>query len=122
MSITYQAWRFFLLVVFLVMTGCAKQQPASTEPARPSNIPVTSVWVGGHDGGVFVLVEKSTQQGKDNYRGEIYYVSGDLAYKGPLKMVPEDMSDFDTTKKESYEGWDGNTLYISSNRRLQAME
>lgn len=122
MSVEIRTWKAVLLLVFLLIFGCEREVSTSAEPARPSNIPAASIWVGGLDGGVFVLIRKSEKHGKDMYLGEIYYVSGDLVYKGPMKLFPAGTTDFDSTRKESYEGWDGDTLYLSNNRYLKVKE
>ena len=115
-------WKCTLALVFLLVVGCEREASTPTEPNRPPNIPAASLWVGGLDGGVFVLIRKSEKLGKDIYLGEIYYVSGDLAYKGSMKIFPAGITDFDSTKKESYEGWDGDTLYLRNNRYLKVQE
>lgn len=115
-------WIFALVLVLSLVAGCEREASPPTEPGRPPNIPALSIWVGGLDGGVFVLVKKSEKLGKDMYFGEVYYVSGDVAYKGPLKIFPGGTTDFDPTKKESYEGWDGDTLYLKDRRQLKVQE
>lgn len=116
------SWRHITIFVFVMLIGCEKEPSALAEPPRPQNVPAASVWVGGLDGGVFVLVRKAEKAGKDMYNGEIYYVSGDLAYKGLMRRFPSDATDFDPTKKESFEGWDGDTLYLRNNQHLKAQE
>ncbi len=56
------------------------------------------------------------------YLGEIYYISGDLAYKGPMRIFPTGSTNFDSTKKESFEGWDGDKLYLRNNQYLKIQE
>ncbi len=107
----------FLLSLFLL--GCEQDTPVIAEPSRPSNVPAASVWVGGVDGGVFVLVNKSKSQDNDEYFSEIYYVSGDLSYKGSMKIFPPGSPGFETTNKESFRGWDGDTLYLKNNQYLK---
>lgn len=107
--------------LLLFIGGCQREEPVQTVPVGPSNIPATSVWVGGIDGGVFVTVKKLEKSRTGDYFAEIFYVSGDLAYKGSMKINPPG-STFDFKKKESYEGWDGDNLYLSNNRYLQVIE
>jgi hypothetical protein len=111
--------KLFLLLTFLLISGCQKEASTSSEPARPPSIPAASVWVGGLDGGVFVVIKKPEIQEQDVYLAEIYYLSGDLAYKGLMRLFPAGAVAFDSSKKESYEGWDGDTLYLSNNRHLK---
>jgi len=112
-----------LFVVFVVfVSGCDRQSIVPIEPERPSNIPLESIWVGGMDGGVFVIVKESKKRIRNSlYYAEIYYVSGDLAYQGAMQISPLGAV-FNMEKKESYEGWDGDTLYLSNNQRLEIKE
>jgi hypothetical protein len=112
---------YILVSLFVFNSGCEKEAPIPVEPERPSNIPQKSIWVGGIDGGVFVRVKKLAETANDIYYAEVYYVSGDLAYKGLMKIYPSGAS-FDINKKESYEGWDGDNIYLSKNRHLQIQE
>lgn len=111
----------YLLVLLFIIAGCGEDESFPIEPDRPSNVPSASIWVGGLDGGVFVLVKKSQKSSKGDYYAEIHYISGDLAYRGPMTIFPLGSS-FDPTKKELYEGWDGDNLYLSNNRYLKVQE
>lgn len=122
MRIENQCWKYVLALAFLFAVGCEREVSAPAEPARPSNIPAASVWVGGLDGGVFVRITKADKLGKNIYLGEIHYISGDLSYKGPMKLSPAGPIDFDLTKKESFEGWDGDTLYLNKNYSLKVQK
>ncbi|MEW5755643.1 MAG: hypothetical protein AB1810_05010 [Pseudomonadota bacterium] len=112
---------YLFALVILLISGCEKEAPAPVEPQRPSNVPETAFWVGGVDGGVFVSVRTLEESTDDLYYAEIYYVSGDLAYRGPMKIYPPDAS-FDPKIKESYEGWDGDNLYLNNNQYLRVQE
>lgn len=122
MRIERLSWKFAWVLAFGLAIGCEREASIPAEPSKPHNVPTTSLWVGGLDGGVFVLVRKSEKLGKDMYFGEVYYISGDVAYKGPLKIFPAGAVDFDPTKKESYEGWDGDTLYLKNSRQLKVQK
>jgi hypothetical protein len=112
---------YLLLLAFLFLAGCEGEISTPVEPDRPPNIPTASIWVGGLDGGVFVLVKKLEKSNSDLYEAEIHYISGELAYRGPMKIFPAGAS-FDPAKKESFEGWDGDNLYLSKNRYLKVQE
>ena len=112
----------YIFASFLIFVGgCQREESVQTEPVRPSNIPATSIWVGGIDGGVFVMIKELEKSRKGDFFAEIYYVSGDLTYRGPMKISPPG-STFDYRKKESYEGWDGDSLYLSNNKYLRIIE
>lgn len=108
------------LSIFLI-TGC-KAEVYSEKPDRPANVPDTSIWVGGPDGGVFVFIRKSVKNDKHLFDAEIHYASGDLAYIGLMKLYPENAAEFKIDKKESYIAWDGDKLYLSNNRYLEVQE
>jgi hypothetical protein len=112
---------FICIFISLFIGGCQRDEPVQNEPVRLSSIPAASIWVGGIDGGVFVMIKKLEESKIGDYFAEIFYVSGDLAYKGPMKINPLG-STFDFKKKESYEGWDGDNLYLNDNRYLQVIE
>jgi hypothetical protein len=54
--------------------------------------------------------------------GEIYYVSGDIAYKGKMSILPKDNTVIDYMNPKTYQGWDGDTLYVVGNKQLKVQE
>lgn len=108
------------LVVFFIF-GC-NIETKTQMPERPSSVPESAIWVGGPDGGVFVLVKKHIDVDDKIYLAKVYYVSGDIAYNGLMKLYPDGSSEFDVEKKESFVGWDGDNLYLSNNRCLKVQE
>ena len=50
---------------------------------------------------------------------EIYSIAGDVAYKGKMTILPKDSAVIDFMTPESYQGWDGDTLYIIGNKQLK---
>ncbi len=112
----------FLALVHFFISACDVQQSEQDVPTRPALVPEKAFWVGGLDGGVFVLVEKSEELKPNEYLGEIYYVSGDIAYKGKMEIIPKDSPIIDYMNPESYQGWDGDTLYVVGNKQLKIRE
>lgn len=118
-----KSWlKFFLILFVVVSSGCETQESVIIEPNKPVNVPSKAIWVGGVDGGVFVLVKESEQSSEGIYLGEIYYVSGDLSYKGFMKIFPDSSLPMDLDSKDSYQGWDGDTLYLSGGKYLKIQE
>ena len=115
-------WKYLLICLLIVLLGCESEVYAPVEPSKPGNVPSEAVWVGGIDGGVFVLVTRPRGYQQDMYFGEIYYVSGDLAYKGKLRMFPNGAKAFDPGDQSSFEGWDGDMLFLIENRYLKVQE
>jgi hypothetical protein len=108
---------FSRLGLLIALTGlvflseCWAQVP--TTPPKPKNVPVASIWVGGLDGGAFVLVTHCAKCSRGIYRAEIHGQSGWLWYKGLLKINRLDGPDFDLSSKMSYDSWDGTRLFYT---------
>jgi hypothetical protein len=113
---------FLLALACLFISACDVQQSEPDIPIRPASVPEKAFWIGGLDGGVFVAVEKNEELRPSEYLGEIYYVSGDIAYKGKMEVIPKDGTVIDYMNPESYQGWDGDTLYILGNKQLKIKE
>lgn len=109
-------------LAFLFFSACDVQKSESEIPIKPASVPEKALWVGGLDGGVFVVVGKNENLKPNEYFGEIYYVSGDIAYKGKMEIIPKDSTKIDYMDPESYQGWDGDTLYIIGNKQLKIKE
>lgn len=115
-------WVTFVVLFVFVVSGCESQEPVVLEVSKPSSVPSEAIWVGGIDGGVFVLVSESESSNEGVYFGEIYYVSGDVSYKGILKIYPDNDLSIDFHSQESYQGWDGDTLYLREGKYLKIPE
>ncbi len=112
----------FIISVLIFFSACDVQKSEPEAPNKPAQVPNKAFWVGGLDGGVFVLVERNENLEVNEYLGEIYYVSGDLAYKGKLNILPKGSAVIDYTNPEIYQGWDGDTLYVVGNKQLKVQE
>ncbi|HEX4878709.1 MAG TPA: hypothetical protein VFV39_02600 [Limnobacter sp.] len=112
-------WRHLLAVVFFMLTGC-QGEPASPVDgaAKPASVPAASVWVGGLDGGVFVRVTQGKSAGGATYQATVHHSTGDLSYDGPVSPSPAGPIAVDLSKQESFEGWDGDTLYLKGGQKL----
>lgn len=104
-----------LLLCISFLTACT-QSVEIEEPTQPSSVPSTAMWVGGIDGGVFVVLN-DTDQG---YYGEIYHQNGDIAYKGPFTASTEDVPKASELSKIDFTGWDGERLYIQEKFSLKS--
>lgn len=108
-------------VLLLVLASCDQQAPVANLQ-KPATVPDKAVWVGGVDGGVYVLVTKAATGDKQIYNGEIFYENGEQWYRGKMKLMPDHASFTDINNKNSYSGWDGEVLYLTNNRSLRALE
>ena len=106
--------RIFTCIVILFLFAC---QPATSyEPElRPESVPVSALWVGGADGGVYVDISLDAE----NYSGTIYTDStGDVWYSG--SFIYSGTAEFDVNAAGSYTGWDGEMLYLANGEYLKA--
>jgi hypothetical protein len=112
----------FIVSILLFFSACDVPKSEPEAPNKPTQVPSKAFWIGGLDGGVFVLVERNENLEANEYLGEIYYVSGDLAYKGKLNILPKDSAVIDYMNPGIYQGWDGDTLYVVGNKQLKVQE
>lgn len=107
---------FFCFFIILFSLGCDVEVYVE-KPDKPKGIPVESFWVGGPDGGVFLfLKERESSQG---YYAEVFYQSGDLAYKGGLKLKPNDKPNVNLLDESYFLSWDGDRIYLKDGRYLE---
>lgn len=101
-------------LALLLLFAC--QPVTSSEPEiRPEPVPVTALWVGGADGGVYVDINHDA----GNYSGTVYTdSSGDIWYRGSFTY--SGTAEFDVKAATSYTGWDGEMLYLANGEHLQA--
>ncbi|WP_372860639.1 hypothetical protein [Pseudoalteromonas sp.] len=92
-----------LLLTLIFLPACDVQQSEPEIPNKPIEVPDKAFWVGGLDGGVFVLIEKNKNLEANEYLGEIYYVSGDIAYKGKMSIFPKDNAIIDYMNPRTYQ-------------------
>ncbi len=100
------------------LLGCDRIESPPSPPPIPQSAPQNSIWVGGLDGGVFVALEVDDSGETPKYWGEVYYISGDLAYRGYFRTEPRTNATIQTNNPQIYQGWDGDTFYLTNNRRL----
>lgn len=104
-----------------VAEGCRVkiEQSPSEPPRRPQGVPNDALWVGGVDGGVFLLVRPARPSEPEVYASEIRDDhTGEQLYRGPLLLRPAGGGGFPVAEAAAYSGWDGNALHLSDGRRL----
>ena len=130
-----------IFVIFLIIRLMDKENPLisnveetdleyieSYKPeSRPDNVPDESVWRGGPDGGVYIVLPTLIQGTEDIYYAEIYNdFTGDLRYKGRLKFVYSEYAKgphIDPTRGDINMGWSGKTLSLGdSGQYLEALD
>lgn len=108
-------WLAIMVMALTVFsTGCETE-------SEPKIGPNGSWWVGGADGGVFVLVKEDANPDDDLYSGTIWFDQDQsLWYEGPLRLVGKPTINPDD--RDQYLGWDGERLYLEGGAWLEAVE
>jgi hypothetical protein len=110
-----------VLILTLLLLACEAQNSPTKSPPLPNGVPKEAMWIGGVDGGVFVVLTKAPEP--RTFLAEVYFdQSGELWYKGRLQLESENQSEFDYTNAAAYTAWDGDTLYLTDGRELKAMD
>jgi hypothetical protein len=123
----FSRWVYFLAfsLVFALVNGCSNKDESvsSRSPEeKPAKVHEEAVWVGGADGGVYVLVTKPTDAAFDIYQAQIFYENGELWYQGALALTPQGNKPLDLQDKKQFSSWDGDTLHLSDGRYLKSNE
>ena len=112
-------WNLLAYLVLLAV-GCAQYDDnSSATTVPPPHILRDALWVGSLDSGVYVLLNILKS---DRYQGTIYYPNGEIGYTGTLILTPPNAILDNLRDASIYEGWDGNTLYLSKGRQLKVLE
>ena len=118
MLLRHQPAASLLLIPALLLAACHEKQQSAF---RPPQVPREAFWLGGPDGGVFVVVQKRPQDPRPLYQGRIFYPHGEPWYEGPLALEPSDRPDVDLRDSKVFVGWDGERLLLSDGRSLRAI-
>jgi hypothetical protein len=102
------------------MLACSQ---ADSPPNRPKTVPSQAMWIGGVDGGAWVVMSKPADQLPHIYYAEIYGdQAGDKWYIGRLELQPANDPVLDMTDPETFGVWDGDNLQLKDGRILRAMD
>lgn len=111
-------WSF---IVFVILSGLCLS--VSCQPARPASVPNDAMWIGGIDGGAWVLLRKQTNQADYVYYAEIYGdQAGDPWYIGRLEVIPHSNPDIPLDDPEAYGVWDGDNLLLNDGRLMRTID
>jgi hypothetical protein len=87
---------------------------------RPPNVPEQAVFVGGCDGGVFLVLNRA-HTGDGLYRASVFSdQSGKILFDGWLELMPLDSLPVEPADVSQFVGWSGSTLYLIDGRKLVA--
>ncbi len=113
-----RAVRRSALAIVLLSGAACQPEAASHEPARPDGVPEEAIWVGGADGGVFLLV---VGDGDPAYRGCIFFDrSPHLSYNGLLVKNTPGPIEGALDDPAAFDAWDGVRLHLAEGGWLRA--
>jgi hypothetical protein len=104
----------FITLLILNPPEITFEELETAEPNKPKSIPEKAFWVGGIDGGNFILISKNTK-GNNVFSTEIYNdYTGDLEYSGTLKYSGVVTAEASLSDPAFYQGWDGEKLHLTN--------
>ena len=116
----FQLKPIFLYIVIFVLVACSAQDQT---PQRPESVPSNAMWIGGIDGGAWVLLKKNESDPAYIYQAEIYGdQAGDQWYKGKLEVVPHNQPTVPLNNAEAFGVWDGDNLMLKDGRTMRAID
>ncbi|MBU2869699.1 hypothetical protein [Colwellia sp. E2M01] len=119
--IKYFLYSTVVIIFFIFIIGFYifnNTEIESEIPPRPESIPKSSLWVGGPDGGVYVVLDKKNNENGAVYNAKIFHSEGSISYIGKLIINTSKNPSFDFNDTSFYTGWDGDTLYLKDGRSL----
>ena len=105
-----------VLLLILITSACTSH---SNEPQHPPSVPKEAFWLGGSDGGAFVLIHKDPRDPPNIYQAQIFYHHGENWYSGPLAASKKDQESLSITNRNIFLGWDGEALILTNGRELR---
>lgn len=122
MAMAHPSPRFGLfpcLLLFIGLLAALGCRESVGQPARPANVPAAAFWLGGPDGGAFVLLNKP-KNGKTLIKtctGTIYTDSGYVWFSGAFDLAPAGSAPLDIADTDQFDGWDGTELFVKGDKR-----
>jgi len=94
--------------------------PAKAEaPALPPGVPAKAIWVGGADGGIFLILQTINGKSREFHAHVWDYPSGTLEYNGILRPSGNAPKTIDIKDGQEFLGWDGVALYLRGGGSLR---
>lgn len=110
--------RIVVILFTALLSGCDVQPQDDKPNSRPDSISPHAQWIGGADGGVFINITPT--ETPRIYTGTIYSASGVILYRGRLRHTGN--TAFDVNNADSYQGWDGDFLFLRHQEKLVAID
>jgi hypothetical protein len=112
--------RTLAALVFVLATVLACNS-ASGEPPRPAAVPKQALWIGGADGGAFVLLRKDPSDPAHVFHARVFHAHGEPWFTGALALPADDKGAVDIGRREAFAGWDGEKLILADGRTLRPL-
>jgi hypothetical protein len=112
--------RWVCLLLAFVCISCSSQQSV---PSKPDSVPDNALWIGGADGGAWILISKPEDQADHIYHAEIYGdQAGEPWYIGLLELSNRTNTNVPLNDPEVFGIWDGDALSLKDGRIMQSIE
>jgi hypothetical protein len=95
-------------------------EPGAVEaPKRPARVPSQALWVGGADGGVFLVVSPVAASQSGLYDVQVYSdYDGSPLHRGRMRLQPTKRGPFAADQASSYSSWNGDVVHLADGRQL----
>lgn len=113
--------RLAMLSPFVLALAAASACVTTTiePPPRPSGVPAEAIWVGGADGGVFVVVTASGAGPEGTYVVKAYAdATGETVFDGHMRLDPPGGDAPYMKDPKTFTGWDGDHMHLRDGRSL----
>lgn len=123
MSAALRQWLALAAAGHFALAGCdfVKVGSSPEAPARPNGVPNEAVWAGGVDGGNFLLMSPTRQDG--TYSLKVYHdYTGELEFDGTVRLDGVNRAPIAVTDGKTFNSWDGNRLSLMDGRTLRPMK
>lgn len=113
-----KTFMWFLFLIFSI-SACDIQEGTVASPDKPEQVPEQAFWIGGHEGGAFILI--SNKKENNEYFGAVYFdTTGEVWYEGQFNYTGD--APFDVANKSSYTAWNGDFLFLENGEKLIAVD
>ncbi|NOY84567.1 MAG: hypothetical protein GXO96_07075 [Nitrospirae bacterium] len=110
----------FFLSFLLFLVACTSN---NATPPRPKSVPNDAMWIGGVDGGAWILLKKNQSDPEYIYRAEVYGdQAGNQWYIGRLEVIPNSQPSVPLGRAGAYGVWDGDRLLLEDGRVMRAID
>ncbi|OMH38879.1 hypothetical protein [Motiliproteus sp. MSK22-1] len=113
-----------IMLILCLLNSCGQDQETElTIPNRPNSVPDNAMWLGGTDGGAWVVLSKLKDDPSSIYRAEVYGDhAGEKWYIGRLKIEPDTGADIKLDNPKIFGVWDGDNLLLNDGRVLKSID